>query len=100
MSRPPLLCEEGNVCACSPDPCNLWLIHLDCLIETHFGGTMPRKQYLLMSAVVLCFAAGFVTPVFSQGRGQAALPEGPGKEQVQMQCTKCHALGLITNAGG
>ena len=29
-----------------------------------------------------------------------ALPDGPAKELVQMQCAKCHALGLITNAGG
>src|SRR5437870_363471 len=36
-----------------------------------------------------------------QGRGQAlTLPDGPGKESVQAQCTKCHALNLIANAGG
>src|SRR5437667_7614364 len=34
------------------------------------------------------------------GRGQVALPDGPGKEEVQTQCTKCHALGLISNSGG
>ena len=28
------------------------------------------------------------------------LPDGPGKETVQAQCTKCHALGLIANSGG
>jgi len=36
-----------------------------------------------------------------QGRGQAAaLPDGPGREVIQAQCTKCHALGLIANSGG
>ena len=30
----------------------------------------------------------------------SALPDGPGKEIVQAQCTKCHALGLIANSGG
>src|SRR5207247_4968989 len=34
------------------------------------------------------------------GRGQVALPDGPGKEEVQTQCTKCHALGLIANSDG
>jgi virginiamycin B lyase len=28
------------------------------------------------------------------------LPDGPGKDEIQAQCTKCHALGLIVNAGG
>src|SRR5262249_8029133 len=38
-----------------------------------------------------------------QGRGRGAaltLPDGPGKDAVQTQCTKCHALGLIANSGG
>ena len=36
-----------------------------------------------------------------QGRGQAlTLPDGTGKDIVQTQCTKCHALGLIANSGG
>jgi virginiamycin B lyase len=40
-------------------------------------------------------------PVETQGRGQAlTLPDGAGKDVVQTQCTKCHALGLIANSGG
>lgn len=36
-----------------------------------------------------------------QGRGQAlTLPDGAGKDAVQAECTKCHALGLIANSGG
>jgi hypothetical protein len=63
---------------------------------------MPRKPQLLISAAFLCLLiAASVNPAFSQGRGrQANLPDGPGKDLVQMQCTKCHALGLIANAGG
>jgi virginiamycin B lyase len=63
---------------------------------------MPRKLHLLMSAAFLSLVvAASITPAFSQGRGrQATLPDGAGKDLVQMQCTKCHALGLITNAGG
>src|SRR5436190_2711557 len=43
--------------------------------------------------------------VYSQARGQArgqgsTLPEGAGRDVVQAQCTKCHALGLIANSGG
>src|SRR5438105_4360166 len=66
---------------------------------------MLKKSNAFMAAVLagllLCLV---VAPVPGQGqrggRGQVALPDGAGKEQVQMQCTKCHALGLIANAGG
>jgi virginiamycin B lyase len=35
------------------------------------------------------------------GRGQAlTLPDGAGRDIVQAQCTKCHALGLLANSGG
>src|SRR5207248_10545344 len=63
---------------------------------------MPRKVQLFISITFLCFAVAIsATQAESQGRGRpAALPDGPGKDLVQMQCTKCHALGLIANAGG
>src|SRR5437867_8083427 len=74
---------------------------------------MLRKSHALMAAGFLCLlVCVLTTPARSQdprqgrgegqrgGRGQVALPDGPGKEEVQMQCTKCHALGLIANAGG
>src|SRR2546421_1164195 len=76
---------------------------------------MLKKSHVLMKAAVFClWISLLVAPGRSQGRGpgqapaqgqrggrgQTALPDGPGKEQVQMQCAKCHALGLITNAGG
>src|SRR5437773_10822767 len=79
------------------------------------GGNMPNKSHSLMKAAFFCLLTGLiVAPVLSQGRGpgqapaqgqrggrgQGTLPDGPGKEQVEMTCTKCHALGLIVGAGG
>ena len=67
---------------------------------------MSRTSLLpLKVAAFLCCSVLSVSPVHSQARGQGrgqpfALPDGPGKEIVQAQCTKCHALGLIGNSGG
>jgi virginiamycin B lyase len=61
---------------------------------------------LVVAACFCCFSFVFsVDAVHAQGRGQGrgqalVLPDGPGKEIVQAQCTKCHALGLIANSGG
>src|SRR5215831_8038573 len=54
----------------------------------------------ILSFAALGTAAGQVS---AQGRGRGAalaLPDGTGKDAVQTQCTKCHALGLIANSGG
>src|SRR5678809_533921 len=61
---------------------------------------MARRSIGVLFAVAAL--AGAALPVFSQGRGGApvTLPEGAGKELVQAQCTKCHALNLIVNSGG
>ena len=69
---------------------------------------MLRKSQALIGTAFLCLLLSvFATPGRSQdprqgrgGRGQVALPDGQGKEDVQMQCSKCHALGLIVNSGG
>src|SRR5262245_63972005 len=84
------------------------LVHIN-----SYGGNMLTKLHALMAAAFLCLLiCVLAVPAWSQdprqgrgdgqrgGRGQVALPDGPGKEGVQMQCTKCHALGLIANAGG
>src|SRR5581483_8569365 len=34
------------------------------------------------------------------GRGDAALPDGPGRDLVQAMCSRCHATALIVNSGG
>ena len=48
------------------------------------------------------FSAGLlsVAPVFSQPGGNSELPDGPGKELVQIACTTCHGLNLITRSAG
>ena len=52
-----------------------------------------------LSLVVL--TGSVYTQARGQGRGQSfGLPDGAGKDVVQTQCTKCHALGLIANSGG
>src|SRR6185369_12079674 len=67
-------------------------------------GTMARRSIGVLFAVATL--VGAVLPVFSQGRGQSGargggpLPEGAGRELVQAQCTKCHAVNLIANSGG
>src|SRR5215471_7917126 len=69
---------------------------------------MLRKSVALMPVAVLCVLTSLLIPISGQGpgtgqrggRGQVALPDGAGKDEVQAQCTKCHALGLIANSGG
>ena len=69
---------------------------------------MLRQSQALIGTAFLCLLIGvFATQGRAQdprqgarGRGQVALPDGPGKEETQMQCSKCHALTLIVNAGG
>src|SRR5437763_506128 len=69
---------------------------------------MFRRSHTLSAVAIFCLFIGMSAPVRSQapaqgqgrGRGQAVLPDGAGKDQVQTTCTKCHALNLITNAGG
>ena len=71
---------------------------------------MLKKSHALMAVAFFGFLiCVLAAPARSQdprqgrgggGRGQVALPDGPGKEEVQTQCTKCHALGLISNSGG
>src|SRR4029079_7554040 len=65
------------------------------------GMSTTRSTILV---VIVCLANfGLARHVSGQGRGRGAaltLPDGPGKEAVQSQCTKCHALGLIANSGG
>ena len=69
---------------------------------------MLRKSFSSATLVSVCFVLTVVfpaRPVQGQARGQGrggalSLPDGPGREVVQSQCTACHALGLIANAGG
>ena len=54
---------------------------------------------------LLAAAAAFMCAVIpaSGQRGGAApivLPDGPGKETVQTQCSRCHGLNMITGSWG
>src|SRR3954452_17484924 len=65
---------------------------------------MSTTRRSTIGIVIVCLGSfGVPRHVNGQGRGRGAvvtLPDGPGKEAVQAQCTKCHALGLIANSGG
>ncbi|MGE5836996.1 MAG: hypothetical protein ACM4AI_21155, partial [Acidobacteriota bacterium] len=65
---------------------------------------MSTTRWSTVGVAILCLTgAGVARQVNGQGRGRGApltLPDGPGKETVQSQCTKCHSLGLIANSGG
>jgi virginiamycin B lyase len=62
---------------------------------------MARTSFLSLMIALIASLALSIRPVQAQGRGQAAsMPDGAGKDVVQTQCTKCHALGLIGNSGG
>jgi len=54
---------------------------------------------------ILTFVSAFlyaVPPVYAQGqqRQQVQLPEGNGKEIVQVMCSQCHSLNMVANSGG
>jgi len=65
---------------------------------------MKTTHWFTVAVVLLCLAGiGVISDVHAQGRGRGAaltLPDGPGKDALEAQCTKCHALGLIANSGG
>ncbi|MDB5093029.1 MAG: streptogramin lyase [Candidatus Eremiobacteraeota bacterium] len=50
-----------------------------------------RYALPLFAAALVCLAI----PV----RGQAVLPEGPGRDVVQASCAKCHSLDQVSRAG-
>src|SRR6266446_8509720 len=57
---------------------------------------MLRKSIALLAA----FIALPLVALAQTRRGPAVqLPDGPGKEIVEANCSRCHGLGLIANAG-
>ena len=61
------------------------------------------RWQILGAALLVLVGVGLTRQAQGQGRGRGqaiTLPDGPGKDTVQAQCTKCHALGLIANSGG
>src|SRR5687768_11818827 len=57
-----------------------------------------RKTSLLTFASLLC--AGSSAHAQGQQRQQVQLPEGIGREVVQVTCSQCHALTMVANYGG
>src|ERR1035441_6929947 len=61
---------------------------------------MPAKSILTLIVSAILFIA---LPARSQNPAQARepiqLPDGEGKEIVQVACAACHSLGNITNSG-
>ena len=51
-------------------------------------------------ALPLIVTAMLAPHVSGQGRGAAQLPDGPGREQVQATCSKCHGVNLIAGSWG
>src|SRR5579884_662992 len=61
------------------------------------------RRSIALATLACAVSIGLARDATSQGRGRGAavaLPDGPGREAVQTQCSKCHALGLIANSGG
>ena len=53
----------------------------------------------LLMATALWAGLALSAPASAQ-RGQAALPEGEGRELVQSVCTRCHGLGQVSGSAG
>ena len=56
---------------------------------------------------IVTFVSAFLaaaSPVHAQGQGQERqqirLPEGDGKEIVEVMCSQCHSLNMLANSGG
>ena len=59
---------------------------------------MRNRLFLFLAFGALLVSA---LPARAQGRGAAVvLPDGAGKELVQMNCAKCHRLNNISNSWG
>jgi|SoiMethySBSTD1v2_1073268.scaffolds.fasta_scaffold00599_35 virginiamycin B lyase len=67
---------------------------------------MTFRAFLAISIALLMMTLASERPIAQEpgrggGRGQQVnLPDGAGKELVQMTCTKCHALNMITGYWG
>jgi virginiamycin B lyase len=62
---------------------------------------MSKNSLRLLAAAGLFLGAlTTVQPVSGQRGGPVTLPEGTGKAAVEMTCTKCHGLNMITGGWG
>src|SRR5262245_2979326 len=61
---------------------------------------MLRKLLLLLGTAALVYSAGSGATEAQRGpQGSVQLPEGNGKQLVESTCQRCHALGVVLNAG-
>ena len=59
-----------------------------------------RTQALVVVLVAASLCGSFVEVASAQRRGQPVqLPDGPGQELVQANCTQCHGLNMIPRSG-
>jgi len=55
---------------------------------------------LLAGVLCLVLIAGAQAPPGGRGQQAVQLPDGNGKELVQMTCSRCHGLNLISGSWG
>ncbi|HET7160622.1 MAG TPA: hypothetical protein VFI62_16605, partial [Burkholderiales bacterium] len=60
---------------------------------------MTKRSILTFVSVSLC-ALSHAAAQGRQNQQQVQLPDGKGKEIVQVMCTQCHAANMIANSGG
>ncbi|HVA93468.1 MAG TPA: cytochrome C [Candidatus Dormibacteraeota bacterium] len=61
---------------------------------------MPSKStWMLIVATVLAFGLPVQGQAQTQARGPVQLPDGQGKEIVQIACAVCHSLNNVVNSG-
>src|SRR5262245_59930132 len=59
------------------------------------------KITLGLAAATAIFLYAIVPAQGQRGGGAPiVLPDGPGKEVVEVQCSRCHGLNMITGSGG
>ena len=53
------------------------------------------KKVLLIAVALLAIAASTDKSLLSLGTRFAALPEGKGKEEVELACYRCHSADIL-----
>jgi virginiamycin B lyase len=64
--------------------------------------TLPAAASLSASLCLLMLVMTAIGHPAGQARGggQATLPDGPGRAELQSTCTQCHGLAQVVNSGG
>lgn len=59
-----------------------------------------HHRLIVALAFVLLLVAALSPTTAGQGRGSVQLPDGPGRDQVQAACSRCHGVNLIAGSWG